>query len=106
VGLPCVIVATICQHYFPGWGRTVLTTIALVGLLAAIWRRLWVYWWFWAVFSLLTIAHCISIVSFRNLLNGLNIAAWFVLVIVEALVFAVVISIPISLMRKRHPEII
>ncbi len=104
--LPCVILAAVADHYFPGWGRSVLTTTSLSALTVAIMTRLWRYWWFWLLVLALTIAQCFFIVSFRSVLNKLNIFAWFTVVVAEVVIFVAVISIPVSIVSKRNPDII
>lgn len=54
----------------------------------------------------LTVAQCFFIVAFRQILNHLNIFAWFTVVVMDALVFVAVLSIPVSIVSKRHPDII
>ena len=106
VMFPCVVLAVIIEHYFHGWGRSVLTTTALSAGTVAVATRLWRYWWFWFLVLALTTAQCFFIVRFRPVLNELDIFSWFAFAVVEALTFLGVIAIAVSIVGKRHPEII
>ncbi|MGA3054146.1 MAG: hypothetical protein ABSD63_08050 [Candidatus Korobacteraceae bacterium] len=100
VVVPSVVAAIIANHFYPSWGRVVLTSAVLLGGFIGIFRRFWKYWWFWTTILLATIAHCILAAHFRGFLNDLNIFSLFGLVMLEVVGFALVLSVPVSLFAK------
>ena len=102
IGLLCILGAVMANHYFPGWGRTILvTTFVFIGL-TVMWRRYWKQWWFWGTILSLLIVHIILLPEIRTLLNGQNILGSFLVAAGEAVLISAILSLPMGLFSKKE----
>lgn len=77
-----VLVALITDHFFPGWGRPVVLTLAIFGTIIGFGRP---YWGkrFWLTIAASFLLHLLLIRYFRTAVNGIPMPVLFLFAIAE-----------------------
>ncbi len=95
LGAGAIVIALMTDHFFPGWGRPVVLTLAIFGTTIGFGKP---YWGrpFWAAIAASCALHVPLVLYFRPTINHLPMPVLFVFAAIEILVICAVMGKVVS----------
>jgi hypothetical protein len=89
------LIGLIADHFWPGWGRPTMLSLAIFGCLVVFGRS---YWGsrFWLVFVALLLLHLGLMLRLRGTLNEIPMPGVFIVAVIEIIVIAVILEFAFS----------